>query len=141
MPFFDLILNKKFIVVFVLIISATVYINYSTWVGVYAQKTGSQNEAKDPVISIPDTPVIAEATGPEGSLVSYTVSATNVAGSSINANCTPQSDTIFALGTTKVDCTAVDEAGNDVRASFNVLVEDTTPLPPSLGLVKRTGWV
>lgn len=125
---------------FVLILSATVYIDYSAWIGVYAQNIGSQNGNEDPIISIPDSPVIAEATGPEGSLVSYTVSATNATGSPIDVNCKPLSNTIFTLGTTAVDCTAVDEAGNDAEASFDVLVEDTTPPTTELG-ISKTDWM
>ena len=49
-------------------------------------------------------------------------------------------DSMFALGTSTVDCTTVDEAGNDARASFDVLVQDTTPPTTELGVVK-TGWM
>ena len=123
-----------------LILSATIYVNYSAWIGLYAQSSGSQNSDENPIISVPDSPVVAEATGPEGAIVSYTVSATNASGSPLDATCTPQSDTIFALGTTKVDCTAVDEAGNDAVASFDVSVEDTTPPTTELG-VSKTDWM
>ncbi len=125
---------------FVLVLSATVYVNYSAWISVHAQNSGPQNGDENPIISVPDSPVVSEATGPEGSLVSYTVSATNATGSPLEATCTPQSDTIFALGTTKVDCTAVDEAGNDAEASFDVLVEDTTPPTTELG-ISKTDWM
>ena len=141
MPFFDLILNKNFILVFVLILSATVYVNYSSWSNVYAQNNGSGNDdEKDPIINVPSSPVIAEATGPQGSLVSYTVSATNATGTPLDVGCIPQSGSMFALGTSTVDCTTVDEAGNDARASFDVLVQDTTPPTTELGVVK-TGWM
>ncbi|WP_458742763.1 Ig-like domain-containing protein [Candidatus Nitrosocosmicus sp. T] len=133
-------MNKNFILVFVLVLSATVYVNYSAWISVHAQNSGPQNGDENPIISVPDSPVVSEATGPEGSLVSYTVSATNATGSPLEATCTPQSDTIFALGTTKVDCTAVDEAGNDAEASFDVLVEDTTPPTTELG-ISKTDWM
>ena len=126
---------------FVLILSATVYINYSSWSDVYAQNNGSGNDdEKDPIINVPSSPVIAEATGPQGSLVSYTVSATNATGTPLDVGCTPQSGSMFALGTSTVDCTTVDEAGNDARASFEVLVQDTTPPTTELGVVK-TGWM
>ncbi len=126
---------------FVLILSATVYINYSSWSNVYAQNNGSGNDDdKDPIINVPSSPVIAEATGPQGSVVSYTVSATNATGTPLDVGCTPQSGSMFALGTSTVDCTTVDEAGNDARASFEVLVRDTTPPTTELGVVK-TGWM
>ena len=126
---------------FVLILSATIYANYSSWSDVYAQNNGSKNaDEKDPIINVPAGPVIAEATGPQGSLVSYTASATNATGTPLDISCTPQSGSMFALGTSTVDCTTVDEAGNDARASFDVLVQDTTPPTTELGVVK-TGWM
>ncbi|MDQ3084459.1 MAG: Ig-like domain-containing protein [Thermoproteota archaeon] len=134
-------MNKNFILVFVLILSATVYVNYSAWSDVHAQNNGSQNlDENTPIINIPDSPVIAEATGPQGSLVSYTVSATNATGSPLDVNCTPQSGSIFELGTTKVNCTAIDEAGNDAKASFEVLVQDTIPPTTEIG-ISKTDWM
>jgi len=118
-----------------------VYVNYSAWSEVQAQNNGSQNlDENTPIINIPDSPVIAEATGPQGSLVSYIVSATNATGSPLDVNCTPQSGSIFALGTTKVDCDAIDEAGNDANASFEVLVQDTTPPTTEIG-ISKTDWM
>ena len=126
---------------FILILSATVYINYSGWIDIYAQNNGSgDNDEKDPIINVPANPVIAEATGPLGSLVSYNVSATNATGTPIDVSCTPPSDSMFALGTSTVECTAIDEAGNDAKASFEVLVQDTTPPTTELGIAK-TGWM
>ena len=119
---------------FVLILSATVYVNYSAWSDVYAQNNGSRNDdEKDPIINVPASPVISEATGPQGSLISYSASATNATGTPLEVNCTPQSGSMFALGTSIVDCTAIDEAGNEARASFEVLVQDTTPPTTELG--------
>ena len=125
---------------FVLILSAILYINYSTWSDVYAQNNGSRDDDTDPIISVPAGPVISEATGPQGSLVSYIVSATNATGSPLNVSCTPQSGSMFALGTSTVDCTTTDELGNDATASFEVLVQDTTPPTTELGVVK-TDWM
>ena len=141
MPFFDLILNKNFILVFVLLLSATVYVNYSGWIDIYAQNNGSgDNDEKVPIINVPASPVIAEAMGPLGSLVSYNVSATNATGTPIDVSCSPPSDSMFALGTSAVECTAIDETGNDAKGSFEVLVQDTTPPTTELGIVK-TGWM
>ena len=141
MPFFDLILNKNFILVFVFVLWATIYVNYSSWSDVFAQNTASGNsDDKDPIINIPLSPEIYEATGPQGSLVSYNVSATNATGTPIRVNCIPPSGSMFALGTSTVDCTARDGGGNDAKASFEVIVQDTTPPTTELGIVK-TGWM
>ena len=94
----------------------------------------------DPIINVPNSPLIAEATGPQGSVVSYIVSATNATGSPLDFSCTPQSGSMFALGTSNVDCTTIDEVGNDARATFEVLVQDTTPPTTELGIVK-TDWM
>ena len=72
--------------------------------------------------------------------MSYNVSATNATGTPIDVRCNPSSDSMFALGTSTVDCTAIDETGNDAKASFEVLVQDTTPPTTELGIVK-TGWM
>ena len=126
---------------FVLILSTTLYVSYSDWSEVYAQNSVSGNEDdKDPIINVPDSPVIAEATGPQGSLVSYNVSATNATGSPLDVDCAPKSDSMFALGTSTVACTTIDEAGNNAKASFDVLGQDTTPPTIELGIVK-TGWM
>jgi hypothetical protein len=48
--------------------------------------------------------------------------------------CTPASGTIFPVGTTTVDCSAKDTAGNTAHASLNVTVV------PSIPLVKNGGF-
>jgi hypothetical protein len=86
-----------------------------------------------PVIAAHDN-VIAEATGPDGAAVSYTSPATTDAvDGNGTANCTPASDSTFALGDTTVTCTAEDAAGNQATdTTFTVTVRDTTG--PALNL-------
>jgi hypothetical protein len=50
--------------------------------------------------------------------------------------CSPLSGTTFPIGTTKVTCTATDEAGNSTTKSFNVVVR----LPSSKAECKNGGW-
>jgi hypothetical protein len=70
----------------------------------------------------------AEATGPTGAVVSYTKpGATDVASTTVQVDCIPESDTTFALATTPVNCTATDAHGNHAYSSFDVTVQDTTP--------------
>jgi hypothetical protein len=45
----------------------------------------------------------------------------------VPVSCNHASGDTFALGTTKVTCTAQDDAHNTATASFNVTVQDTTP--------------
>ena len=71
--------------------------------------------------------VTGEATGPDGANVSYTSPATSDAvDGSGTVTCLPASGTKFALGSTKITCTAKDAAGNEATTTFNVIVKDTT---------------
>src|SRR5690606_29774981 len=102
--------------------------------------TQSDEETPPPQISVPDAPVVAEATGPQGAEVRYTATATNATGAPVDVTCIPGSGTIFPLGTTTVECTAVDSNGNEATQSFQVRVQDTTPPTSEIGVVK-TDWM
>jgi Ca2+-binding RTX toxin-like protein len=80
--------------------------------------------ATAPVVIVP-TEVFAEATSAAGALVSFTVTATNLAGQSVPVISTPASEALFALGSTVVHSSA-SEAGLTGYASFTVTVRDTT---------------
>jgi hypothetical protein len=68
-----------------------------------------------------------EATGPTGAVVTYTKpGASDVASTTVQVDCIPESGTTFALATTPVNCTATDEHGNHAYSSFDVVVQDTT---------------
>ena len=81
-----------------------------------------------PVID-PHADVTEEATDPTGATVSYVSPATSDAVDGAGtATCLPASNTLFALGTTPVNCNATDAAGNPATTTtFDVIVEDTTP--------------
>jgi flagellin-like hook-associated protein FlgL len=73
----------------------------------------------------PPANVVASATGPTGAVVSYgTATATDLVDGSLPAECDPLSGSLFPLGTTAVDCTSTDDAGNTGTASFTVTVQD-----------------
>jgi hypothetical protein len=74
----------------------------------------------------------AEATGPSGAAVSFSATATDLVDGSVAVDCTPGSGSTFPLGTTAVNCSATDTAGNSATGSFSVTVQDTTP--PTLNL-------
>jgi len=77
-----------------------------------------------------------EADTPNGSVVTYVAptAVDNVDGP-LPVTCSPLSGKVFALGLTKVHCTATDTHGNTASAVFEVDVLDTTPprlvLPPN----------
>lgn len=67
-----------------------------------------------------------EATGPSGAIVNYNASFTDSGSGLASASCAPASGSIFPIGTTTVNCTATDNAGNTATPSFDVVVQDTT---------------
>jgi HYR domain len=69
----------------------------------------------------------AEATGPAGAVVNYTVSATDLVDGVVTPTCSPAAGTTFAIGATPVTCSASDAHGNLGTLSFTVTVQDTTP--------------
>ena len=94
--------------------------------------------------TLPDlAPVAAEATGPNGAPVTYGVGlATDAVDGDVSLVCSPVSGSTFALGDTRVDCTATDAAGNEAGGHFTVTVRDTTaPVfnPISVDTVEATG--
>jgi hypothetical protein len=72
-------------------------------------------------------PLVAEATGPAGTVITYSASAFDVVDGPTAATCTVASGTAFPIGTTTVTCSATDRGGNTGGASFTVTVRDTTP--------------
>lgn len=98
----------------------------------------------DPVVA-PDTtpplvtasgPVVAEATGPAGAVVTYAAAtATDDVDGSVAATCAPASGSVFPIGATTVTCTASDAAGNLGSATFTVTVADTAAPTVSAALV------
>jgi hypothetical protein len=80
-----------------------------------------------PVLTVPED-ITEEATSAEGAVVRYEVSAEDSVDGPVGVTCTPESGSIFSIGTTTtVTCTATDAAGNTGTASFTVTVQDTTP--------------
>ena len=80
------------------------------------------HEATPPVLSLPNA-IVVNATGPNGVVVTYTVTATDNADPNPVVSCTPPSGSTFAIGTTTVNCTATDAAGNSSSGSFTVTVK------------------
>jgi hypothetical protein len=77
-----------------------------------------------PTLHLPAN-ITEEATGPNGKAVSFTATATDLVDGNMSANCTPASGSTFAIGTTTVNCSATDAAGNKATGSFTVKVQDT----------------
>ena len=88
--------------------------------------------------------IVANATMPSGAVVSFVVTATDNIGVT-SLVCTPASGSVFPIGTSVVQCTAGDAAGNTGQANFNVRIKGAPeqivdlinlargmPLPPAL---------
>jgi hypothetical protein len=104
-----------------------------TW---FAKDTSGNTSTAATEITVVDTtapsfdPVLAdidaEATSASGAAVSFNATATDLVDASVEVACTPVSGSIFPLGSTQVDCTATDDAGNVGNGTFHVIVADTT---------------
>lgn len=89
-----------------------------------------------PVMTVP-TNITADATTTTGAVVNYPpATATDVVDPSPSVNCMPISGSFFSIGTTTVNCSATDVAGNSAAGSFEVTV--LNPLPVSYGQLVTT---
>jgi hypothetical protein len=79
-----------------------------------------------PVLSLPGN-LVVEATGPGGSAATYAASANDDVDGAVAVDLSPASGSTFPLGTTTVNASATDAAGNTTTGSFTVTVQDTTP--------------
>lgn len=79
-----------------------------------------------PAISAP-ADITVEAAGPDGTVVDYLASATDLVDGAVAVTTSAASGSTFAIGSTTVTLTAIDAAGNGSEASFTVTVVDTTP--------------
>jgi hypothetical protein len=85
-----------------------------------------------PVITIPGT-MSVYATSAAGAVVNYSVTATDDVTANPVVTCAPSSGSTFAIGTTTVNCSAHDAAGNSSAKSFNVIVL-VDAIPPVLSV-------
>ena len=84
-----------------------------------------------PVLNLPANMTV-EATSLSGALVTYSASASDAVDASVSFSCAPISGIPFAMGITKVNCSATDDYNNTSNGSFTVTVRDTSA--PSLTL-------
>ena len=94
-----------------------------------ANSDGSVSAATSgPAIHAPSAGARAEATGPTGAVVSFTVTSEGATGSSLPVTCLPASGSLFPIGSTTVTCSATDPTSSKTSTvGFLVTVVDTTP--------------
>jgi len=78
-----------------------------------------------PAVNVPAN-ITKEASGPAGASASFSASASDAVDGSVATTCEPDSGSTFALGTTRVICSATDAAGNTGTDNFTITVRDTT---------------
>jgi hypothetical protein len=101
----------------------------------YADGSGTQAPDTVPPVIASHADVTAQAATSSGITVTYTTPTANDAhDGSVAVSCTPGSDTLFAVGTTSVNCSAQDAAGNVASSSFAVIVS-----PPQEGTTTSSG--
>ncbi len=83
-------------------------------------------DCEAPTISCPASPVTQCADATCQATVTYTVTALDNCDGALIPSCTPPSGSTFNLGTTTVNCTVSDTAGNRATCSFDVTVNDCT---------------
>ncbi len=86
----------------------------------------SVRDASAPILQLPEA-VNASATSRSGAEVNFSATANDLIDGAISPVCTPRSGALFGMGSTTVNCVAIDKAGNDAKGSFSVVVRDQTP--------------
>ncbi|WP_406458047.1 HYR domain-containing protein [Streptomyces sp. NBC_00876] len=98
------------------------------------------NDVDAPVVTVDDR--IARADDEDGTRIGYTATATDAQDGALPVTCTPESGSLFPVGTTTVTCSATDAAGNSGTdtAQFEVLapVPPSPPPPPATDVAVKT---
>lgn len=86
-----------------------------------------------PVLSVP-SPMTADATSARGAAITYGVSAVDDRDLDPIVACAPPSGSMFAAGTTTVECSARDHAGNASAKSFTIRVIPLDTTAPTIAV-------
>jgi hypothetical protein len=78
-----------------------------------------------PKLEVPAN-IVKEATGPDGTEVTFATSAKDDSGNALEIRCSRVSGSVFPLGTTTVKCRAAAPGGPEATGAFDVTVLDTT---------------
>jgi len=75
-----------------------------------------------PALNLP-ADIVTQQTIPEGAVVRFAATASDLCAGSVSVACAPESGSVFPIGATTVQCTADDGSGNTARGSFQVTVQ------------------
>jgi len=81
-----------------------------------------------PALQLPDE--VRTSTDNSGAVVTFAAVANDIVDGSVAVSCSPASGSFFAVGTTKVHCTASDSRSNNANGNFEVVVTQNQPPPP-----------
>ncbi len=112
--------------------------HFSSWVVAIVE---DHPDTTPPTIE-PHDEVSAEATGPEGASVTYTLpSATDDVDGAVGVVCSPVSGSTFPIGTTTVTCTATDSSGNAATpVTFEMKIRQAAIAPAAPLVAVLVGW-
>lgn len=87
-------------------------------------------DTEKPILTLPPNLVRPVDAGKTTAIVSYVATATDNSGS-VSPVCLPPPGSAFPIGSTRVNCNAVDDAGNVTAGSFTVTVTNDVIVPPN----------
>jgi hypothetical protein len=97
--------------------------------------------APAPVLHLPAN-ITAEATSPAGAVVTFSATATDAVDGTVPVICAPASGSLFAFGSTPVNCSATNSHSKTTSGSFSVTVVDTTaPVVVVLGVSNGATYI
>jgi hypothetical protein len=101
--------------------------------------TVTVKDTEPPQITCPADITVGNDPGQCSAVVTYTVKVTdNCPGATVV--CVPPSGAVFPKGTTLVNCTAKDEAGNKANCGFSVTVKDIEPPVVTASVAQASLW-
>jgi hypothetical protein len=86
--------------------------------------TVTVQDTKAPTLTLP-ADISQKAKGASGNTITYTATATDIVDGTVTVTCTPASGSTFPIGTTTVNCSVKDAAGNEATGSFKIAVTIT----------------
>ncbi len=90
--------------------------------------------------SLPEDIAVTAQPGACEKIVEFTVDATDNCGG-VTIVCDPPSGSMFPLGTTTVNCTAMDDADNITTDTFTVTVEESEPIAEAVIVATNSIWI